>query len=475
MIKFKKRKGKIANLLLKNYIFLYFLMTFILVVCLIIVMYVTSISIRNTESARMAAHSIMQDNYTDIKADKILNINGFVEVIDDDLNIIYKKGSSPNKSTTYSKQDYYDMLINKQDPYKYEDKYVYSFAYNKNKSFLLVVGIPSKDLDLLYNKDSKLAPNFILKSILFFYLITLILGILLYSRLTSKNFVTPLKILLNGVKRITEGDYSARINLTSENEFGELRDAFNLMAYKIEEESNLKEKSEQNRRNLIMDISHDLKNPLASVIGYCDLLIKNPNITEGEKIKFLSIIENNSIRANDLIKDLFEFSKLESTDFNISLKNNDICEFLRELIALYIPEMEKKHINYEFNIPEKGIFIDFDSKNLDRAISNIIINSVKYNPPGINFKISVHESSSNVLIILVDNGIGIPEDLVKDIFNPFVRVDSSRNSKSGGTGLGLAITKNIIEKHNGNIKLESSVNGGCKFTIILNKTLNKHN
>jgi nitrogen fixation/metabolism regulation signal transduction histidine kinase len=133
------------------------------------------------------------------------------------------------------------MLINNGDNFQYENDYIYSFAYNKNKDFLLVVVVPNKNLQALYDKDSKIKPDFVLKSVVFFYLIILILGILLYSRLTSKNFVTPLKILLNGVKQITEGDYSTRIDLKSQNEFGELRECFNLMASKIEEERNLKE------------------------------------------------------------------------------------------------------------------------------------------------------------------------------------------------------------------------------------------
>ncbi|WMJ81049.1 HAMP domain-containing sensor histidine kinase [Clostridium sp. MB40-C1] len=467
----KKRKRKIANLLLRNYVFLYFLMTFILVVCLIIIMYVTSISIKNIDQARIVATHLMKDDYKTIDVSKIVEVNGFIEIIDKNLNVIYKRGNTPYNKKKYTRKDYHEMILSHQDAFEYEDDYIYSFAYNKNKEFLLVVGIPSKNLQSLYTKDSKFKPNIILKSILFFYLITLVLGILLYSRLTSKNFVTPLKIILNGVKRITDGDYSTRISLKSENEFGELSEAFNLMAAKIEEETNLKEKSEKNRRKLIMDISHDLKNPLASVIGYSDLLIKNPSIDEKERIKFLSVIENNSIRANNLIKDLFEYSKLESTDFSISLQKGDICEFLRELIAVYIPQMEEKDMHYDFDIPEEGIIIQFDYKNLDRAISNLILNSIKYNPLGTTLKIEVENMEDKINIILEDNGIGIPKELVKDIFEPFVRVDSSRNSKSGGTGLGLAITKTIIEKHGGTLRLDTDKGKGCKFTIILKKPM----
>ncbi|MCY6354969.1 HAMP domain-containing sensor histidine kinase [Clostridium sp. ZS2-4] len=465
----KKRKRKIANLLLKNYVLLYFLMTFILLVSLVITIYVTSISIKNVDETKLIASQIIRNDYKTINVSEILRVNGFIEIIDKDLNVIYTKGISVENKKKYTKEQYYKMLINSGDNFQYENDYIYSFAYNKNKDFLLVVVIPNKNLQALYNKDSKIKPDFVIKSVVFFYLIILVLGILLYSRLTSKNFVAPLKILLNGVKRITEGDYSTRIDLKSQNEFGDLKDAFNLMASKIEEEKNLKEKSEKNRRRLIMDISHDLKNPLASVIGYSDLLIKNPEISNKERTKYLTVIENNSIRANNLIKDLFEFSKFESTDFNLNLIKKDICEFLRELIALYIPQMEEKHINYNFDIPEKNIFIYFDSQSMDRAISNLLINAIKYNSPYINLDIVVKETLHSLEIVVKDNGIGISKNLSKDIFEPFVRVDSARNYKSGGTGLGLAITKTLIQKQGGTIELETDTDKGCIFTITLKK------
>lgn len=172
---------------------------------------------------------------------------------------------------------------------------------------------------------------------------------------------------------------------------------------------------------------------------------------------------------NDLITDLFELSKFESLDFNLELKRIDICEFVREVIAIYIPAMEEKNIEYRFSIPDRSINVLIDCKSMYRAISNLIINSIKYNPNKTKLKISIEDLKENILLIVEDDGIGIPKNLKQDIFNPFVRVDTSRNSRSGGTGLGLAITKTIIEKHEGKIELESDTNKGCKFIITLRR------
>ena len=115
----------------------------------------------------------------------------------------------------------------------------------------------------------------------------------------------------------------------------------------------------------------------------------------------------------------------------------------------------------------------FDRKNLDRALSNIILNSIKYNNPGITISIKLLIAEGKAVIIIEDDGVGIPKEFQGDIFEPFVRVDATRNSKNGGTGLGLAISKAIIEKHGGNIYLVQDIDKGCKFIIRLKEDENE--
>ena len=284
-------------------------------------------------------------------------------------------------------------------------------------------------------------------------------------------FVKPLKKLLKGVNTVKNGEYSTRVEINSLNEIGQLKDAFNLMAEKIQEEKLLKEKAEHNRKRMILDISHDLKNPLTSILGYSEFLLENNDIEIEDRNKLLKVINNNSRRANDLIQDLFEFSRVESTEYKLDISNHDIGEFLRELIAGYVPIMEQKGVLYEFSITEDEVEIQFDRKNLDRALSNILLNSIKYNSPGITISIKLLLDNNVASIIIEDNGVGIPKEFQGNIFEPFVRVDTTRNSRNGGTGLGLAISKAIIEKHGGSITLVQDINKGCKFIIKLNKSI----
>ncbi len=394
-------------------------------------------------------------------------------MLDKNLVIVMENGSKHKVGFTYPQKYYSDMINN-----NLKDGYFYSSKYGTKQDFILITAMPNSIFDAytwgLEHKDQlEQVSNPIKRGITFLKIFPFIIFVfllstmILYSKLTSMIFVKPLKKLLQGVNTFKNGEYSARVEINSLNEIGQLQDAFNLMAEKIQQERLLKEKAEQNRKRMILDISHDLKNPLTSILGYSEFLLENDDIVPEEKNKLLKVINNNSRRANDLIQDLFEFSRIESTEYKLDMDNCDIGEFLRELIAGYVPMMEQKDVQYEFDITEDEVIISFDRKNLDRALSNIILNSIKYNGPGITISIKLLVKKDTAVIIIEDNGVGIPNDFEGDIFEPFVRVDASRNSKTGGTGLGLAISKSIIEKHGGNIHLAKGLDKGCKFIIKL--------
>ena len=460
-----KYKQKLSNLLLRNYLVLYILIPLVALVFIAIGVSILDKTNLMSEGPQFpTGESIMKDDYEDINGSQVVNLGGWLEVIDKHYNVVFKVGNVTDKKTQYTKEEYTKLLLGKE---AIDKKYWFTFTYNANKDFMLVIARPSGNFEQPTTRKHKVSTNTILILLGMVYLFFMIAGTFFYAKITSKTFVTPLKILLEGVQRITSGDYSARIYLRTRNEFGELKDAFNLMAARIERERKLKEKSEESRRRLILDVSHDLKNPLAAVIGYSDYLVKNPDLDQEEKTKYLKVIENNSIRANNLIKNLFELSKYESSDYRMKMKRQDICEFLREIIACYIPQLDTKGMEYDFDIPDEAIMVNFDRENLDRAISNLITNSINYNSKGVKLSISLSKADGRVKLVVEDDGVGIPKELAKDIFDPFVRVDISRNSKSGGTGLGLAITRSIIVKHGGKIRLDSDVNEGCRFTILL--------
>ncbi|MCJ7689117.1 MAG: HAMP domain-containing histidine kinase [Clostridiaceae bacterium] len=473
------KSKKMATQLFGNYIL--FLVILIGIFMLAIGALLLYISINNNDAPTVntTADYIIRQDYKDINVSNVIKYKGFVEVLDTNLVIIMENGSKHEVGFKYPMQYFHDMVTN-----NLKDDYFYSSKYGDNKDFILITAMPNNIYDTytwglehieLLREVSKAKQTRItfLKIFPFIIFIFLLSTMVLYSKLTSRIFVKPLKKLLQGVNTLKSGEYSARVEINSLNEIGQLKDAVNLMAEKIQQEIILKEKSEQNRKRIILDISHDLKNPLTSILGYSELLLENDDILSEDRNKLLRVINNNSKRANDLIQDLFELSRVESTEYKLDIESHDIGEFLRELIAGYVPMMEQNGLEYEVDITEDEVELSFDRKSLDRALSNIILNSIKYNSTGITISVKLLIDDGMALIIIEDDGVGIPKELQENIFEPFVRVDATRNSKTGGTGLGLAISKAIIEKHGGSICLKSDIEKGCKFIIRLKESENE--
>ena len=459
----RNKKSKLSNLLFRNYILSYLITTFILMLTAFILILTAAYLYMEDEYLVDDASYYMKDDYTQIDISTLIEKGGYMDIVNDKGEVIYSKGNKPDNKNKYNTKDF-STIFSSNYYDDFDSNYIYKSEYNEEKNFLLVIAVP-KDQESHLIKPRRMKPDSFMMFSLFLSLIVFLISFIIYSKASSKAFIKPLRALMEGVKRVSNGDYSTRIYLKSNNEFGELRDAFNTMAEKVEEQERLNIKSEEMRRRLILDISHDLKNPLSSILGYSDLLIKQKDLSKEELDRYLLIINNNSVRANSLIQDLFDFSKLQSNDFKLTFKKIDICEFLRELIAEYVPELEEKEFIYDFDIPEETAYLDIDEKHLMRAFSNIISNSLKYNPPGTSLLIKAYKYENKFLVKIKDDGVGIPKELKHDIFQPFTRVDSSRNSKSGGSGLGLTITKDIIEKHNGTIGLNCEVNKGSEFTI----------
>jgi signal transduction histidine kinase len=299
------------------------------------------------------------------------------------------------------------------------------------------------------------------------YLLILAFCAYIYSKITAASITVPLQKLRDGTVLLREGDYSARVDLHLNNEFAELQNTFNDMAARIEHEISLRKKSEEDRRRLILDISHDLKNPMASIQGYAELLMKKPGLTEHERNEYLEIIHNNSKRANRLLTELFELSQIDSPEFSLRSVTTDICEYIRQLCAELVPLLEREGFLYEFDICEENVFAQLDPDQFGRIVQNLNANALRYNPPGTLVAISLMVQNDQAVIDFTDNGVGIPEHLADKIFNPFVRADDSRSSKTGGSGLGLSIAKKIAQAHGGDLILLPNRQKGSAFRITV--------
>ncbi len=465
--------SKIENRFFANYILMFFISTLIAFFAFMLLNFANDVISKNLIKNNYTAESLMMDDYNEIDTSLVINNGGGIQVINTKYEIVLSKGINNFGKDKLSVAEFTEFLTMSRSK---AIQYSYSIEYNDKGQFWLIVTFPTSirvDFAIVHNKDYPSVDTkgvlsvFIL--VIIFYLFLLALSTIVYSKLTSTSIINPLKKLCYSARLLKDGDYSSRVNLNLKNEFGELEYIFNEMAEQIENEISLRKRSEENRKRLMLDISHDLKNPLASIMGYSELCIKNKTLSVEEQIKYIQIIYENSLRANILITNLFEYSKMESPDYTINKTRLDICEYLKTEIASFIPYLDEAGFDYEFEIPEKEIFLMIDKEQMYRVLQNLITNTVKYNQKNIKLVILLREQEDEVIITFKDNGIGIREEIANNIFQPFVRVDNARNSETGGTGLGLSIVQKIIECHGGTIKLKTDEGFGCEFIITIPK------
>ncbi|MEJ8552799.1 HAMP domain-containing sensor histidine kinase [Tepidibacter sp. Z1-5] len=460
------RKINISTKLFLNYLFLFVIVVFILIFSFTGGMdYIEKQNIGTIDSVDMVS---LYENIYDYGIDRAckkerIKDNSYVELLDENLKVIEAYNSVHPKGYIYEQKEFNKIIIPNYYYYQYsedinEKSNSFNVYYSKETGNILLASVPNQEIKFIQK---------VFKVTFTIFVLVLLIVIIIYAKWTSISLVKPIKSLVKGVNEISKGNYDTRINIKSKNELGILKDAINNMSKKIEEEIFLREKAEKNRKRLILDISHDLKTPLTNIMGYSETIYYNLELDESIKNRYLNIIMSNSKKANNLISDLFELSKIDSDDNKIEFKKQDICEFVRILLIDYVFEIEENNMYYEFDIPDYEVMCNISDKYLQRAIGNLIVNSIKYSGKESTIKIKIKKTDSNAIINIEDNGIGIKSDSIKDIFEPFVRIDSSRNSKTGGTGLGLAITRAIIKKHGGDIYLDSHVDKGSRFIIII--------
>ncbi|WP_297436724.1 cell wall metabolism sensor histidine kinase WalK [uncultured Clostridium sp.] len=298
-------------------------------------------------------------------------------------------------------------------------------------------------------------------------LLTELVNTLMYMSI-EKKILSPIEDLRSMVLKISDGDYSVRVQNNVLNEIGTLIDEFNSMAQKLEDSENIQIEYENNRKNIIANISHDLKTPITSINGYVDLIIDG-EISDKEKLsKYLDVISSNCNYMNKLIDDLFLFSKLDMQKVDFEFTDINISNYIEDIMGEFKFTFEEDSLTFNYYDEIKNdILVNIDAKQLYRTIRNIVGNAKKYGTDNLNVKVRLYNDTGNIFLSIKDNGHGIPEADIQNIFNRFYRVDKERTKNIMSTGLGLAISKEIVEAHNGEIFVESDIGFGSTFTIKL--------
>lgn len=212
--------------------------------------------------------------------------------------------------------------------------------------------------------------------------------------------------------------------------------------------------AEQQKNDMVMYLAHDLKTPLASVIGYLNLLRDEEQISEELRQKYLSISLDKAERLENLINEFFEIAKYNLSNITLQYSRISLKRLLEMLLYEFQPMLREKKLNCNLIMPE-DIMIRCDANKIQRVFDNLLKNAVIYSFEGTDIDIKVAGQGGNVEIVFINHGNTIPEEKLEQLFEQFYRLDVSRSTSGGGAGLGLAIAKQIVELHNGTITAKS--------------------
>lgn len=282
---------------------------------------------------------------------------------------------------------------------------------------------------------------------------SVVLGILFSVRLSR-----PLKDLIQAFEQAADNRFSVRLQNRSNNELGILIDSFNCMMQKLEE-------NEKARRQLTADISHDLRTPLALITARLEMLKEGVYRPDSEQFDFL-IQETDRLSA--FIDSWRQISRLEAGSLEPRINTKiEINEFLRNLFESFAPMGAADQLSFEFYPSPQPLFVWGDQESLTRAFGNLIMNAVKFSRSGGLIRLSIRREGNEAVSELYDNGIGIPREKLKYIFDRFYKADDSRSRNREGSGLGLAICKTVVFAHGGTVAVDSKEGEYTVFTIRL--------
>jgi len=297
---------------------------------------------------------------------------------------------------------------------------------------------------------------------------TLLVGLLLFFFLTRR-----LSSLSEAVRGFEKGDLARRVRAGGADELGSLARAFNEMAATIEADVEKIRLAERMRRDLIGNISHDLRSPLASIQGYLEtLVLKEAELPAEERRKFLQVSLRATSSLQRLVEELFELAKLDARQVQLRPEPMQVAELAQDVALKLAPEAEAAGVSLSVEALGDLPLVTGDVAMLERVLTNLMQNALRFTPRGGSVRAILRGGVGSVRVTVADTGTGIaPEDL-PHVFERFYRADRSRTPGShGGAGLGLAIARQIVELHGSRLEVESRPGEGAEFSFTLAASL----
>lgn len=308
--------------------------------------------------------------------------------------------------------------------------------------------------DLHASCDSLLNISYL--TLLILFLLSLI--ILLFF---TEMVYLPLRKITHATEQYAIGNFRYEFQVDSEDEIGYLAASLAYMASEVA-------KSEDNQKRLVANISHDFRSPLTSMRGYLEAM-QDGTIPSELHEKYIGVVLNETDRLTKLTNSLLTLNNLNTQGMILDRTNFDINPVIKNTAASFEGTCRSKFITIELVLTGEQMYVNADMVKIQQVLYNLVDNAIKFSHKNSSIKIETIEKSNKLLVSVKDNGIGIPKDSLKLIWNRFYKTDLSRGKDKKGTGLGLSIAKEIIQTHNENINVVSTEGVGTEFIFTLEK------
>lgn len=280
---------------------------------------------------------------------------------------------------------------------------------------------------------------------------------LVLARWLARGMTQPLRDMALAARRMQTGDYTTRVTTTSRDEVGQLAAAFNRMSQELEH-------LEASRRDLVANVSHELKTPITAIRAHLENLLDG---VERPDPKTLQVMLTQSERLGRLVEQLLDLSKLESGEVALHREEMPLAPVVSQVMSEIDVARSDRGVHLEQDLPDDLPTVDADRERVHQVLFNLVDNAVRFTPSGGEVRIEAHRHNGSVQVRVADTGSGIPPEHLPRLFERFYRVDSARAREDGGTGIGLAIARSVVEAHGGHLEAQSELGKGSVFTFDL--------
>ena len=339
----------------------------------------------------------------------------------------------------------------------------------KEKNYIMPLKVGGERIYLIYSKipEATITYNIINTSNSSLALLLTVIVFIVSFVIITNSKMKYLDEIAIGLKIIASGNLNYRIQEKGTDEIKNIAYNINYMAKEIGKKIDAERDAEKTKTDLITNVSHDLRTPLTSVMGYIGLVLQNRYKNEEEMKEYLNIAFSKAERLKLLIDDLFEYTKLNNNGITLTKTKVNLAEFLSQLIEELTPLLDENKLTVYRKFETEKVSVLIDTLKMLRVFENLMTNAIKYSYKPGEILVGLYQKDNTASVVFRNKGDHLSKEKAEKLFDRFYRLDESRNTNTGGSGLGLAISKNIVELHEGKIWAES-IGDNISFYVQLN-------